>query len=65
MALGMTISPPPPCPNTGLSKHGAPVVPYFWFFWNHCFCRSNAIKDVVGSSVQAAQTVNMGVKVLV
>ena len=25
--------PPPPCANTGLSKHGDPVFPHFWSFF--------------------------------
>ena len=35
------------------------------FFWNHRFCGSNPIENVVCRFVQAAGRVNMGVKVLV
>ena len=57
--------PPPPCANTGLSKHGDPVLPHFWsFFLNRRFCGSDPIENVVYSFVQDAGRVNMGDKVL-
>ena len=30
---GQAMYPPPPCANTGLSKHGDPVFPHFWSFF--------------------------------
>ena len=57
-------APPPPCVNTGLSKHGDPVFPHFWsFFFNRRFCGSDPIENVVYSFVQDAGRVNMGDKV--
>ena len=29
----ISMYPPPPCANTGLSKHGDPVFPHFWSFF--------------------------------
>ena len=57
---------PPPCANTGLSKHGDPVFPHFWsfFFLNRRFFGSDPIENVVYSFVQDAGRVNMGDKVL-
>ena len=56
MAMGPGYFPPlvltPACP-----KHSDPVFPHFWAFFGrfyHRYCGSNAIENVVCSSVQAA-----------
>ena len=59
-------NPPPPCPDTGLTKHGGRVLPHLWAsFWNHRFCGSNPMGNGVCGFVQAAGGVYVGVKVLV
>ena len=56
--------PPPPCANTGLSKHGPRVSALLVLFLNRRFCGSDPIENVVYSFVQDAGRVNMGDKVL-
>ena len=58
---------PPPPPNTGFSKHGAPCFRILEFFLEPSFFgfQSNPIENLVCSFVQAAGRVIMGGKVLV
>ena len=56
----------PPCPNTGLSKHGDPVFPHFLaFFGTIIFAVPIHLRMWFVAFVQAAGRVNMRVKVLV